>query len=444
MPNLSRFLMEQVELPLVPVVADMEECGYPVEAELFRGLRQRLEPLRMEVLSQLRGIAGPEFNPESTQQVARLLFEHLHLPITGRTEKGQPATNKAALECTDHDAARLMLQHRSFTKILNTYCCIPEALGPDCRLHVEFNQLGTRTGRFTSQSIIQTIPKNDDFGLRRGFRAGAGMQIVAADFDQQELRILAGVSGDDNMLDAIQQGVDLHGLAAVKIFGLDCDPNEVAKKRPEERQRVKAIQFGLIYGRSPTSLASTLEISKEDARKLQVDYFKQFPKIKNFVEEAHRRVERDGLIADIFGRVRHLPDARQKKPRKAYDRLTPAEKTVLGKINAAKREAQNFLIQGPAATITKLAMLACHRHLQTEHPEIKMILQVHDELHFEVPAAEVDHFAGELSALMCELDLDQFAFHVPMSVAIKVGPSWGELTTWEGRHVTGTDAAAPA
>ena len=446
MPGLSQFLMEEVEVPLIPVVADMENAGYPVDAEFFGDLRDLLEPERAATATRLGAIAGREFNPNSSQQVAWLLYEHLGLPVLQRTAGGQPATNKNVLKKIDHEAARLLLRHRQLAKVLGTYCSIPEKLGPDGRFHVKFDQLGAETGRFTSQSVIQTIPKLDEFRLRNGFRAEPGMLIVAADFDQQELRILAGVSGDQNMRGAIDAGTDLHGLAAVKMFGLDCDPNEVAEEYPDKRQQVKALQFGLIYGRSAASLAEALAISLEEAQKLQKAYFAQFPAVQQFVEEAHRRVVRDGFITDLFGRVRHLPNAKCRRPHKHYGCMTAAEKKIVSKINAAKREAQNFLVQGPAATITKLAMLACHQHLQAEHPAIKMILQVHDELHFKVPEGELDHFAEELPGLMSRLDLERFDFHVPMSVAVKVGPSWGELasrTIGTNSHVESTDATAP-
>lgn len=428
MPELSRFLMEELELPLIEVVADIEENGYPVDAQFFHDLRQQLEPQRAEILAQLQGIAGTDdFNPDSGPQVAALLYGTLGFPVQKRTEKGQPSTDKAAMEAIDHEAARLLQRYRTLAKITNTYCKIPDQVGDDGRLHVEFNQLGTETGRFTSSSIIQTLPKADEFGIRKGFCAAPGYRIIAADFDQQELRVLAGVSGDQTMLAAIRDSVDLHGLAAVKVFGLDCMPNDVAEQYPEERQRVKAIQFGLIYGRSAVSLAEALAISRDDARKLQDDYFAQFPAVRQLVERVHEQVARDGSVTDLFGRGRQLPNAQKQRPRKKYENMTDGEQKLVSQINAAKRQAQNFVIQGPAATITKLAMLRCHAHLKADHPSIKMIVQVHDELHFEVPDVEVAHFAAELPGLMCELDLARFNFNVPMAVSLEVGQSWGEL-----------------
>jgi DNA polymerase-1 len=440
MPDLSRFLMEEVELLLIEVVADLENVGYLVDAEFFRNLRATLEPRIAQIDQQLRDVAGFDFNPNSPDQKATLLFDRLGLTPTKVTDGGKRSTDKAVLKKLDHPVASLLLERNRPAKIVAAYCSIPEKVDDDGRLRVEFNQLGAVTGRFTSGSVIQTIPKeNDAFCLRKGFIASSDKWIVAADFDQQELRILAGVSGDRNMLQAIADGRDLHGLAAVRVFSLDCEPNEVADKFPAKRKRVKSVQFGIIYGRSARSLADELEISADDAEKLQRDYFTQFPGVKAFVAEAHARVVRDGCVSYFFGRQRYLPDATLRRPRNRYDHMSETEKETVRKINRARRQAQNFLIQGAAATITKLAMLRCHKHIKAEHPNIRMILQVHDELHFEVPDEQVVHFIHELPGLTCDLGLERFGFNVPMAVQAQVGPSWGELTKIEDSN--GTDAA---
>jgi len=435
--GLTRFLMDEVEVPLITVTADLEEAGYLVNRAHFHDLRRRLEAERREVESTIRAVpeVGADFNPASTAQVGRLLYETLGLPVTRKTESGRPSTDEQALTALrgKHRVVELLLRHRELTKPIGTYCTIPDDADPDGRLRVEFNQLGAESGRYTSPSKLQTIPKDDRLGIRKGFIAGAGMRIVAADFNQQELRVLAQVSGDENLRDAIRGDIDLHGLAAVKVFGLDCEPNEVKANHKDARDRVKAIQFGIIYGRGPNSLAAELGISLEEAQELLDGYFKKFSAVKAFIEEVTARVVRDGYVDDLFGRRRQFPDARLDRPRKQYDRMTRAEQKVFGKINAAKRSAQNFAIQAPSATITKLAMLNCHRHLKAEHPEVKMILTLHDELQFEVPEGEVAHLAGELPRLMCELGLERFGFEVPMAVEVKEGPSWGELKPYEAR-----------
>jgi DNA polymerase-1 len=299
---------------------------------------------------------------------------------------------------------------------------------------VGFNQLAAETGRFSAKGSIQNIPKNDEFGLRNAFRAPPGWRIIKADYKQQELRVLAQVAADKNMKEAIKNGVDLHGLAATKVFQLDCSPNEVEEKYPAERDRIKSVQFGIVYGRGPHNLARALSIPKEDAQRLIQDYFREFPAVKRFVDQIHRRVARDGFIDDIFGRRRYLPDAARKASRKKYERMTREEKETVRKISAGKREAQNFVIQGASATITKLAMIRCHPRITTQYRgNVEMILTLHDELQFLAREDVVPQFAAELPGLMCDLDLQKrFGFTVPMEVDVKVGPSWGEATKWKG------------
>jgi DNA polymerase-1 len=430
MSGLTHFLMEEVEVPLIEVVADLEEAGYLIDADHFRALRGRLEGERADTEAAIRRAAGcPGFNPASTDQVRELLYVTLKLPVRKATAKGKASTDEAALKGLkdNHPIVPMLLRHRALSKVLNTYCTLPEKVDADGRFRVEFNQLGAETGRFTSPSVIMTLPKDDEFALRDGFVAPPGHTIVAADFVQQELFVLAAVSGDENLLGAIAAGTDLHGLAAVRVFGLDCGPNEVKAKHRAERDRIKAIQFGLIYGRGPHSLAAELGLALEEAKQLQADYFRQFPAVKSFIDDAHDRVRRDGFIDDLFGRRRQLPDARLPRPRKRYDRMSAEEKAVAARVSAALREAQNTVIQGASATITKLAMIRCHRRLRDGFPGARMLLTIHDELQFEVPNAEVNHFAAELPALMCELGLERFGFQVKMTVEVKAGPSWGRL-----------------
>jgi DNA polymerase-1 len=426
--GLNSFLWHEVELPLLPVLADMEDAGYAIAAAQFGRLRDQLEPQRQQLVKEIEQASWAGFNPASRDQVADLLFERLGLPVLKQTEKGKPSVDEETLTSLKgkHEVVLRILRYRELAKVLNTYCAIPKQARAG-RLYVEFKQLGAETGRLSSSSVIQTLPKNDEWGLRRGFTASAGNRIVAADFVQQEMYVLAAVSRDQDLQDAIMGGVDLYGLAAIKLFRLDCSPGEVKRLHPRERDRAKAIQFGLIYGKSSFSLARDLGITPEEAKKLLDDYFKAFPTVKAFIDDVKGRVSRDGYIDDLFGRRRYLLDAKLDRPRKQYEKMTDAEKAVVGKINAAKRAAQNFVIQGAAATITKLAMIRCHQHLRADHADIRMILTLHDELHFDVPQADVDHLAGELQGLMCHLGLERFNFHVPLEVEVKTGLTWGDL-----------------
>ena len=430
--GLDDFLMHEVEMPLVGVVAEMEDTGYEIDVQFFNQLRQHLEPQVEETLVQIRKLAdNEEFNPNSTDQLRTLLFERLGLKPTKRTKKGKPSTDESTLLrlSSKHEIIPLLLKYRKLGKLVGTYCGIPQQVGDDNRFRVDFNQLAAKTGRFTSSSVIQTLPKNDDYNIRNGFRAQEGFQIVKADFVQQELCVLAQVSGDKNMQKAVADGVDLHGLAAVKVFKLDCEPNEVKTKHKDRRDEVKAIQFGLIYGKTPYSLALDLNITKDDAETLVKDYFAQFPAVQRFIRHVHKQVTSNGHIDDVFGRRRYFPDTQLAVPRKHSDR----RREVISRINGAKRSAQNFVIQGASATITKLAMRRCSLRIKEKYQDIaRMILTLHDELQFEVRNDVVSDFVGELPELMCQLDLQRFGFTVPMTVEIEVGPTWGQTKPWKG------------
>jgi DNA polymerase-1 len=435
MSGLTAFLMHDVEMPLIEVVADMEDAGYPIDVEFFRRLGNRLKKKIEKARAEIRRIAGTDFNPESGKQVAKLLYDKLGLEVIKRTAKGAPSTDNDTLEQLkeQHPVIPRIIQLRKLAKIASTYCKIPDDVGDDGRLHVSFNQLAAQTGRFSSSSVIQTLPKHDEYNLRRGFRATDGFRIVAADYEQQELNVLAQVSDDKELVKAIETGTDLHGLAAVKVFGLECEPNEVKQKHPEKRDQVKAIQFGLIYGRSAYSLAKSLGIDNDDAEKIIESYFKQFSAIQQYIKGVHEALMRDGYVDDVFGRRRHFPIVKKKAPRKRNDQLSKAEQELPREINKAKREAQNFVIQGPSATITKLAMIRCHKHIQTNYgSDVRMILQLHDELQFEVREDLVPEFAAELPGLMCDLGIERFGFQLPLTIEVKEGRSWGELKKWEG------------
>jgi DNA polymerase-1 len=439
MSGLTKFLMQEVEMPLVEIVADMEDTGYSVDVQFFNDLRAQLEPKAEKARANIRKVAGDDdFNPNSDKQLADLLYKKLQLKVLARTKKGSPSTTTQTLGWlkSKHEIILEILSLKKLNKIISTYCRIPDQVDADGRLRVEFNQLAAETGRFTSPSVIQTIPKeNDEYGLRKGFCAREGFTIVGADFRQQELNVLAQVSGDKNLLKAIKTGLDLHGLAAIKVFGLDCEPNEVEAKYPEKRGQIKAIQFGLIYGKTAHGLAASLGISKDEAQQLIDDYFKQFPAISKFVSTIHRDLLRQGYVDDVFGRRRYFLVVKKKVPRKKYQQMTEQERELLAKIGKAKRAAQNFVIQGASATITKLAMIRCYHHITEKYGnDIKMILTLHDELQFEVRDDLVPGFAAELPGLMCELGLERFAFKLPLAVEVKAGPSWGEMSKWKGNE----------
>ena len=411
------FLMEKVEMTLVPVVAELEANGYLIDCDHFTGLKARLEPEKALILADIQAIAGWMINPASPKQLSKLLYTDLGLQVSSTTEKGDPSSDKKGLDSLRdaHPVVGKILEHKKIDKIISTYCSFPDEVDDDSRLRPEYKQMGAITGRFTATKKIHTLPKKDNYGIRNGFIAPTGFKIVGADFDQQELFVLASVSGDKAMLEAIDSGVDLHGLVAKKVFALDCEPNEVKDLHNKKRDQVKAIQFGIIYGRSAQSLAKELSLTVEEAEGLVKAYFKSFPKVEAFIENSHIFAKRNGYIVDVFGRSRVLPDAQR------------TGRSEFGLLNASLREAQNFPIQAAASTVTKLAMIQCHNHIREFHPQIKMILSLHDELQFEVPDDEVEHFAAELPALMTDLGVESFGFKIPFKVTVTSGQSWGSL-----------------
>lgn len=438
MSGLKRFLIDEVEMPLVGIVATMEEAGYAIDAPHFHQLRTAVRTNLDAVTKGIQQCAGPlvdkDFNPKSTDQVAHLLFEQLKLPQTGCTPKGKPSTAARDLEAIrdKHEVVPLLLRFRELDKIESTYCGIPDQADDDGRLRVEFNQLDAVTGRFTSHSVLQTLPKKDEFNIRKGFVAAPGHTIVAGDFAQQELNLFAQLSGDQNMIAALKAGVDLHGEAAVRVFRLPCDASQVKKHFKAERDRVKAVQFGLLYGKTPRGLATDLGVSRNEAKKLVEVYFAQFPAVRQYIDKVHEEVMTNGFVDDVFGRRRHFPDARLRRPRRKWDEMTENERSIVRRVNSAKRQAQNFVAQGAAATVTKLAMIRCHRLIDSEFPGARLILMLHDELQFEVPDDLVARFMAALPGAMSDLNLKRFGLDLPIPVEVKCGRSWGELAAWRG------------
>lgn len=400
-------LFNKIEMPLIPVICELEANGYKVDCPYFEELKTKVFGVQDELKKELCSMAGREFNPDSTKDLGQFVYGDLGLPIREQTPSGKPSTSKEALEClrASHPAIDLILEYKKAAKVGSTYCNFPEKVGADSRLRPHYQQLGTVTGRLSASFGIQTIPKNDAFSVRTGFVASEGHTLVAADFDQQEMFILACISGDENLLQAIHDGQDLHGLAAKLVYGLDCMPNDVKGLHKTLRDQVKAIQFGLVYGSSPASIGKTLGLKEVESIELVDAYFKKFPKIQSYIDGCHRSLNERSYVTDIFGRRRVFQNSTSK----------------------ALRESQNFPIQSAGAAITKMAMLKTHEHIKAHHREIKMVLSLHDELQFEVPNSEVDHFASELPGLMTNLGLDAYGFGVPMKVEVRAGQNWASL-----------------
>jgi DNA polymerase-1 len=275
---------------------------------------------------------------------------------------------------------------------------------------------------------------NDLWSVRRVFAAQAGYQIVVADFAQLEMRVLAAASGDEILLTAIDDDDDLHSLAAGRLFARDCKSLDDHRLDKVHRDRAKAIQFSLFRGAGAHTLKDKLEVSLQEAKALIADYFLEFPGVKRFIAEVHKRVSDGEVVCDLFGRKVCNIEEEVPEPLKQDRKKRNAERERKRKIIWERRLTRNFVIEAPAVTIKELAMLRCHEHLEAHHPDIKMILSRADELHFEVPSGEVGHFASELPDLMTDIGLERFGVRVPLTVEVKVGPNWGDLSPFRPRQ----------
>ena len=406
--GLSR-LFHDVELPLIPVLARMEIRGIRIDSDELH--RQRLS-LREElsiIEADLAEIAGHSFNPGSTKQVAEVLFDELRLPVLERTKTG-PSTSAQVLAelAVQHPLPGKLMEYRELRKLLTTYIeKLPLAVNPDTgRVHTSFHQTSTATGRLSSSDPnLQNIPVRTTTGekIRQAFVAAAGFSLVAADYSQIELRLLAHLSQDRELIDAFVSGEDLHRLTAARVFGVP--PERVTDKL---RSSAKRINFGIIYGISPFGLAKQLGISNGDAKMFIDRFYTAYPRTKEFMGELVEQATRLGYAETILGRRRPLPNLTSRNvAARNYDR----------------RNAINTPIQGSAADLIKLAMLHIDALAETEELPVRMLLQIHDELVFEVPDSEIDRAE---QAIRREME-SVMALRVPLEVTVTSGSNWGEL-----------------
>jgi DNA polymerase-1 len=400
-------LYEEVEKPLQAVLADMETRGVRIDTGALKSMEERLQEELNELEENIYQSAGERFNLNSPQQLSRILYEVLKLPPLKRTKLGY-TTDVGALTALKgkHPIAESLLRYREISKLLNTYICPLQRLVDPVtgRLHTCYNQTVTATGRLSSSNPnLQNIPIRTPLGknIRKAFLPTSedGL-ILSADYSQIELRILAHLSGDEGLRKAFREGVDIHLATASEVFGVSLE--DVS---PEHRRKAKAINFGIIYGISPSGLASQLEISYEEAETYIRNYFDKYPRVRMFLDElVHEAVTR-GFVATLFGRRREIPELSEKNMR--LRRL-------------GERLAYNTPIQGSAADIIKVAMTRIHQRLREEGLESKMILQVHDELVFDVEKGEENEVRDLVVREMenaCELD-------VPLKVEVGMGRNW--------------------
>lgn len=403
---------ERIEMPLVTVLADMEWWGIAVDRERLQALRQELRT-RLAGLEAaiLRRIEQP-INLQSPKQVGELLFDRLGLPSQGvrRTKTGAWSTDAEVLERLRdaHPVVGEILEHRGLSKLLQTYAdALLEAVLPETgRIHPSFHQLGAATGRLScSDPNLQNIPVRDEWGrrFRQCFVPAEGMVFVGADYSQIELRILAHLAGDEALVEAFRQGDDIHARTAADLFDVG-----IEAVQPEQRRAAKTINFGLIYGMGAQRLGQSLEIPTKEAAAWIEKYFERYPGVARFRDSTVAQARERGFVETMFGRRRHLPGPGE------GGRRDPS---------AIERIAMNTPIQGAAADLIKLAMIELHRRLAAEIPGARLILQVHDELLVEAPAADGE----QVRALLTEAMTGVATLDVPLQADAGVGASWDEV-----------------
>jgi len=406
--NLVR-LFDEVEIPLIPVLARMEEHGVLVDPAVLAAQGGELRRELRLIEADLMDLAGSPFNPNSPKQVREILFERFRLPVIERTKTG-PSTSARVLSAlaVQHPFPAKLLAHRELQKLLTTYIDqLPKAIHPDTgRIHTSFHQTATATGRLSSsEPNLQNIPTRSEAGgrIRAAFIPPPGSVLVSADYSQIELRLLAHFSEDDRLIEAFHDGLDLHRLTASVVFNL---PEEQVPDRL--RDAAKRINFGILYGISPFGLARELGIPQSEARGYIDRFFAAYPKAKEYAERMIERATRIGYVETILGRRRPLPN------------LTSRD--IAGR-NFDRRNAINTPIQGSAAELIKLAMIAIDRWIEERGAAVRMILQIHDELLFEIEEAEPPETTERIADCMEGV----LPLRVPLSVKIASGRDWGAI-----------------
>lgn len=403
-----RRLYDDMELPLLPVLAEMEYTGVAIDVAALNAaaedMRSRIAALEQEIYA----LAGTEFNIGSPSQVGEVLFDRLKLDAkTKKTKSGQYSTTEEILQklVPLHPVVGKILKHRSLRKLLSTYLtALPQAINPATgRVHTTYNQTVTATGRISSSNPnLQNIPVRDDEGreIRRAFIASEGRQFLSADYSQIELRLVADFAGEQTMTEAFREGKDIHAITASRIYGVPLEEVTV-----DQRRHAKTANFGILYGISAFGLASRLGISRAAAKELIDGYFNTFPAIRDYMDRAVEDARRDGVVRTAFGRRRFLPDINSKNP------------VVRG---YAERNAINAPIQGTAADIIKKAMVDIARELRDGGFKTRMIMQVHDELNFDVVPEELDAVRGIVERCM----QGAYSGAVPLTASMGVASNW--------------------
>lgn len=406
--DLYKILMEN-EMPLIPVLSLMERKGIEIDVQYFKNYSLELDKELLKIEKAIYEEAGEEFNINSPKQLGDILFVKLNLPSGKKTKTGY-STDVMVLEDLEsygYNIARLLLDYRKLNKLKTTYVdTLPLLVDENSRIHTTFNQIGTATGRLSSSDPnLQNIPVKTDDGIkiREGFVAGAGKVLMSIDYSQVELRVLTSMSKDENLIEAYREEKDLHDLTARRIFNLS-DTETVSR---EQRTIAKIINFSIIYGKTPFGLAKELKIPVKDASEYIKKYFEQYPKVTSFEREVIEFGEEHGYVKTLFGRKRYISGIDSKN------------KTIKSQ---AERMAVNTVIQGTAAEVLKKVMVKVYDVLKDKE-DIALLLQVHDELIFEVEESSVEKYSGILADIMKNtVQLED----VKLNININIGKNWAE------------------
>ena len=409
LPTLAKVFTE-IELPLLPVLARMELLGTTIDPKLLHQQSQEIEVRLAELERQAHELAGQEFNLSSPKQLGEILFVKLGLPILKKTPKGAPSTAEEVLAelAETYDLPRLLMEHRGLAKLKSTYTDkLPLMIKPQTgRVHTSYHQAVAATGRLSSTDPnLQNIPVRNEQGrrIRQAFIPSAGYKLVAADYSQIELRIMAHLSGDQGLLTAFAEGKDIHKATAAEVFGVALDAVTT-----DMRRSAKAINFGLIYGMSAFGLAKQLGIGRAEAQKYMDLYFERYPGVLEYMERTRQQAEAQGYVETLFGRRLYLPDIKSRNA---------------GLRKGAERAAINAPMQGTAADIIKRAMIAVDGWIRgITDGSIHMLMQVHDELVFEIREEKLEEYI----ALIKEKMSAAAELHVPLVVEAGTGDNWDQ------------------
>jgi DNA polymerase-1 len=401
---------ERFERPLIPVLAEMESNGILIDRPYFKELAERFRGEKARLEQEMEKLAGEPFNAGSPQQLGRILFDVLKIPSKG-IKRGKTGISTAASELEKLEGAHPIIEkigeYREVAKLLSTYVeALPGLTDEEGRVHTTYNQLGAATGRMSSTNPnLQNIPIRTELGreIRRGFVASKGHVLLSCDYSQIELRVIAALAKDAKMLEAFNQGVDIHTATAAAIWHVGLD--EVTK---DQRRAAKAVNFGIIYGQGPVGLSKVTGVPFEEAKQFIAEYFHVYAGVREYLDQTKVLARANGYVETLFGRRRPIPDINSPLPQFRA---------------GAERMAINMPVQGTAADLMKLAMIEVAKQLPKISSKAKMLLQVHDELVFEVPQDEVADIAPKIVEIMQSVE----KIGVPIVVDAKEGKNWDEM-----------------